>query len=633
MSSARRTNSLTLRLLRNPVAVVSLAVLFVLIAAAVFAPLLAPYDPIAQDLSASRQGPSAAHLLGTDALGRDLLSRIMWGGRESLFGVAEALFVMLAIAVPFGVLTAYLGGIFDRIVLGVIDIMMAIPGIIITLATLAIFNSSMTAAMISVGALASGAFTRVFRSSVLAVRRELFVSAAVVSGLRAIPIMVRHVVPHAKGAILVQASLFAAATLGIQTGLSFLAFGPPPPAPTWGGMVAEAATMLATHPWMFVPTGGVIAIATLALGLLGDAIRDAAAERAGSARSGAAGEQNVVGPVGAEPAGDDALLSVRGLTVEFGSGAEATTVVDGASFDVRRGEFVGLVGESGSGKTVTALAVLGLLSAGGRITAGSVRFDGRELRDDAAAMEAVRGSGIAFISQEPMVALDPSFTIGWQLVEAIRHHDKCDKRQARERALELLASVKLRDPEKVFASYPFQVSGGMAQRVVIARALAGRPRLLIADEPTTALDVTVQAEILALLRSMQADGMAVILVTHDWGVVAETCGRALVMYAGQVVEEAPLPQMIHAPRHPYTRGLLDSSPSGVRRGEILPTIGGTVPSPVDWPVGCRFAARCPLARDECRAAPIPMVALDDDRRSRCIRIPALVASEHAEATR
>ena len=620
-----RGNSLTLRLLRNPVAVVSLIVLAVLVGAAVLAPVLAPYDPIVQDVASSRQGPSAAHLLGTDALGRDILSRLMWGGRESLFGVAQALGVMLVIAVPFGVLTAYLGGLFDRIVLGVIDIMMAIPGIIITLATLAIFNSSMTAAMISVGALASSVFTRIFRSGVLAVRRELFVSAAVVSGVRATTIMRRHVLPHAKGVILVQSSLFAAATLGIQTGLSFLAFGPPPPAPTWGGMVAEASTMLATHPWMFVPTGGVIAVATLALGLLGDCIRDAAAERVGAMRSSSGGDQVVVGPVEELPRDESALLSVRGLTITYGTGAEATTVVDGASFDVRRGEFVGLVGESGSGKTVTALGILGLLGEGGRITAGSVRFEGVELVDDPAAVEAVRGSGIAFISQEPMVALDPSFRIGWQLVEAIRHHDRCSKAQARERALELLAAVRLKDPQRVYDSYPHQVSGGMAQRVAIARALAGRPRLLVADEPTTALDVTVQAEILDLLTSMQADGMSVILVTHDWGVVAETCQRAIVMYAGQVVETAPLPQMIDEPRHPYTRGLLDSNPSGVTRGAILPTIGGVVPSPADWPVGCRFAARCPLATDECRAAPIPVVALDDERRSRCIRIPELVA--------
>ena len=622
--SAARSNSLTLRLLRNPVAVISLVVLAVLIGAAVLAPVLAPYDPIAQDIASARQGPSADHLLGTDSLGRDILSRLMWGGRESLFGVGEALGVMLIIAVPFGVLTAYLGGLFDRLVLGVIDIMMAIPGIIITLATLAIFDSSMTAAMISVGALASGAFTRVFRSSVLAVRGELFVSAARVSGVRALPIMARHVLPHAKGVILVQASLFAAATLGIQTGLSFLAFGPPPPAPTWGGMVAEASTLLQTHPWMFVPTGGVIALATLALGLLGDSIRDAAAERVGSKRASDAGEQNVAGPLDALPVEEQTLLSVRGLTIVYGTGDSATTVVDGASFDVHRGEFVGLVGESGSGKTVTALGILGLLGAGGRITAGSVRFEGQEICDAPAAVEAVRGSGIAFISQEPMVALDPSFRIGWQLIEAIRHHDGTSKREARERALELLAAVRLKDPQRVFDSYPHQVSGGMAQRVVIARALAGRPRLLIADEPTTALDVTVQAEILDLLRSMQSDGMSVIIVTHDWGVVAETCQRAIVMYAGQIVETAPLPQMIDAPRHPYTRALLDSNPSGVTRGAILPTIGGTVPSPADWPVGCRFAARCPLATDDCRRAPIPVVELGSERRSRCIRIPELV---------
>ncbi len=625
MTRSSWNNSLLARLLRNPIAVVSIIVLIVLLGSALFAPWLAPYDPLLQDQSAARQGPSALHLLGTDSLGRDILSRLMWGGRESLFGVGLAVLVMLSISVPFGILTAYLGGLFDRAALAVIDVMMSIPNIIIILATLAIFDSSMTAAMITVGVLASGAFTRIFRSSVLAVRRELFVSSAIVSGLRAGPIMGRHVLPHAMGVILVQSSLFAAATLGIQTGLAFLAFGPPPPAPTWGGMVSEAATMLATHPWMFVPTGGIIAVATLALGLLGDSIRDASADRVGSRRPSTSAVQQTVGRLDELPESEGALLSVRGLSVEFGG----TTVVDGVSFDVSRGEFVGLVGESGSGKTVTALAVLDLLGAGGRITAGSIRFEGRELRDNPAAVRAVRGTGIAFISQEPMVALDPSFRIGWQLVEAIRHHDRCSAAVARERALELLAAVRLKDPQRVFDSFPHQVSGGMAQRVVIARALAGRPRLLIADEPTTALDVTVQAEILALLRSMQADGMSVIIVTHDWGVVAETCQRAIVMYAGQVVESAPLPEVIHAPRHPYTEGLLDSNPSGVRRGETLRTIGGVVPAPSDWPAGCRFAARCPLAVEACRTAPIPEFSLEADWQSRCIRIPALVEAQRS----
>lgn len=427
-----------------------------------------------------------------------------------------------------------------------------------------------------------------------------------------------------------QASLFGAATLGIQTGLSFLAFGPPPPAPTWGGMVAEAASAIQSFPWMFIPTGGVIVLATLAFGLLGDALRDAAAEqvqvRPSPARAGveSAPASLVDTPDDHRMPRDGGLLRVDELSVTFGTG-DALTVVDRVSFDVLPGEIVGIVGESGSGKTVTALATIGLLGRGGVHSGGTITFDGREISGDRAAMKDVRGSGIAYISQEPLIALDPSFTIGFQLVEVVRLHDRCSRRQAKQRAMELLTDMRLTDPERVFRSYPHQISGGMAQRVVIAKALAGRPRLLIADEPTTALDVTVQAEILNLLKSIRDDtGMAIILVTHDWGVVAQTCERTVVMYAGQVVEEAGVNELIQSPRHPYTRGLLASDPHGARRGDILPTIGGVVPPPGSWPGGCRFAARCALARPECSEQAIVLADAGEDRVSRCIRVDALL---------
>lgn len=627
--------SLTRALLRKPLGVVSASVILVLVLAAVLAPWLAPYDPIAQDITIARQGPSAAHWLGTDLLGRDLLTRIMYGGRDSLLGVAQGLGAMLILSVPVGILAAYLRGAFDRAVLSIIDIVMSIPGILITLASLAIFSNSMLAAMITVGVLASAAFTRVFRSAVLAQRQAPFVQAAAVSGLPTALILLRHVLPQARGTILVQASLFGAATLGIQTGLSFLAFGPPPPAPTWGGMVAEAASAIQSFPWMFVPTGGVIVLATLAFGLLGDALRDAAAEQVqvrpvpASTGPASAPAELVRTPHDPRSPRDGALLSVDELSVAFGTG-DPLTVVDRVSFDVMPGEIVGIVGESGSGKTVTALATIGLLSRGGAISGGSITFDGRRISDDTAAMKDVRGSGIAYISQEPLIALDPSFTIGFQLVEVVRLHDRCSRAQARRRALKLLADMRLADPERVFRSYPHQISGGMAQRVIIAKALAGRPRLLIADEPTTALDVTVQAEILQLLRSIRDDtGMAIILVTHDWGVVAETCERTVVMYAGQVVESAEVDDLIGSPRHPYTRGLLASDPQGARRGDILPTIGGIVPPPGSWPAGCRFAARCAFARPECSAGAIPLVDAGEDRISRCIRVDALLEEVRA----
>lgn len=621
------------RVLRKPLGVASGAALLIIVVATVAATWIAPDDPLAQNLRIVRQGPTAAHLLGTDSLGRDVLSRLLYGGQESLSGVIVAVVSMLIIAIPLGILAGYVGGLLDRIILRVVDVLLSIPGTIITLAVLAIFNSNMYAAMISVGVLASGAFIRVFRSAALSVRQELYIGAARVSGLGQARIMAQHVLPQIRGVLLVQVTLFSAATLGIQTGLAFLAFGPPPPAPTWGGMVAEAATLIQIDPWLLVPTGGIIAVTTLALCLLGDAFRDANQERFTLAGLGAGSRARVGGtapgaPADAEqqdPAAPGAVLTVRGLSVGFGAPGRETTAIQRVDFDVLPGEIVGLVGESGSGKTVTALALLGLLGANGRITGGSIRLGGDELVGMSnARLRAVRGARIAMISQEPMVALDPSFRVGSQIAEAVRAHGQVGRREARARTVELLEAVHL-DPI-VAKRYPHEISGGMAQRVAIAMALAGRPEVLVADEPTTALDVTVQAEILDLLRALQREtGMAVILVSHDWGVVADLCSRAIVMYAGEVVERATVAEVFSAPRHPYTAALLRSNPHGAEPGKPLPTIGGSVPAPQEWPAGCHFAARCPLATEACRIAPIEMVQLPDDRASRCIHIDTLPA--------
>ena len=295
-------------------------------------------------------------------------------------------------------------------------------------------------------------------------------------------------------------------------------------------------------------------------------------------------------------------------------------MVDGVSFEVHRGQTVCLVGESGCGKTMTALATLGLLPEGGAAS-GSVRLNGRELltlpeKD----LAKVRGGQIALISQEPMVALDPCFSIRSQLGEVVKLRRGGSRAQVRDRVHELLQLVGIPNVEAVAKSYPHQLSGGMAQRVCIAAALAGEPSVIVADEPTTALDPTIQAEILDLLRSLQESlGLAVVLVTHDLGVVADIGDVAAVMYAGQVVELAPVEQLLSAPRHPYSQGLLDAMPEDAVRGEPLPTVAGVVPLPKDWPTHCRFAARCPLAIDACRDGSIPLFVVGDNRISRCIR--------------
>jgi peptide/nickel transport system permease protein len=296
---------------------------------------------------------------------------------------------------------------------------------------------------------------------------------------------------------------------------------------------------------------------------------------------------------------------------------------------VQPGETVGIVGESGSGKTVTASAILDSLDGSAAVT-GSVWFEGVELlRAPKAVRRATRGSGIAYISQDPMVALDPSFTVQSQLGELVRRHHGLRGAAQRARVLRLLGQVGLPEPGAIARRHPHQLSGGMAQRVSIAMALAGDPKVLIADEPTTALDVTIQGEILDLLRRLRDEtGMGIVIITHDLGVIADLADRVVVMYAGEVVEQGAVGTLFAEPGHPYTRALLAANPIASERGKPLVSIPGSVPRPGSWPTGCHFAARCPFATDACTRAPIPLAPVPDasgDHASRCIRIDAVLA--------
>jgi len=308
------------------------------------------------------------------------------------------------------------------------------------------------------------------------------------------------------------------------------------------------------------------------------------------------------------------LLEVRDLHVRFSTPRGEARAVEGASLEVREGETVGLVGESGSGKTVTALSILGLVSSvGGRVLPpSSVRFRGAELVGaPPARLRRIRGREIAMVFQEPGSALNPVMTIGAQLVETLRVHRRLARREAWSEGVRLLGEVGLPDPEARMREHPFRLSGGMRQRAFIALALAAGPRLLVADEPTTALDVTVQAQILDLLARLQASrGMGLLLVTHDLAVVAETCRRVVVLYGGQVVESGPVETVFRAPAHPYTRALLDAHPSRGRPGEPLRPIPGEVPDATAWPAGCRFHPRCTHVMDRCRREPPPLLEVD-----------------------
>lgn len=313
------------------------------------------------------------------------------------------------------------------------------------------------------------------------------------------------------------------------------------------------------------------------------------------------------------------VLSVQGLRTSFPQGGGRARVVDGVSFEVRPGETVALVGESGCGKSMTALSALRLVPKPGRIEGGTIRIGAHDVRRlPVSEMRRVRGGDVSMIFQEPMTSLNPVQRCGAQVVEAIRLHHRVGAAEARNRVRALFGEVGIPDPEARLDAYPHQLSGGMRQRVMIAMALASEPRLLIADEPTTALDVTIQAQILELLRSLQREReMSILLITHDVGIVNELADRVLVMYAGRIAEEGPREQVLADPRHPYTRGLLSSLPGGVSRGERLEEIEGVVPPPWEWGRGCRFANRCPLVFDPCVEEEPPPIAPDARHTAWC----------------
>jgi peptide/nickel transport system permease protein len=587
------------RLLRSPVAVASLAWLLLVAVISALAPVLTSASPTASKITEALAPMGGDHPLGTDGVGRDVFAQLLYGGRTSLTGALIVVIVALVLGLPAGIVAGYYRGRFDAATSWTANLLMAQPAIIILLVVLSQFGRSTALAMLVFGVLISPGVYRLVRTSVVAVREELFVDAARVSGLGDSRIMRRHVLPVVVAPTVIQMSQILGIAVVVQAGLEFIGLGSANQA-SWGGMLNDAFQNFYTAPRLLVWPGLAIVLTVTACSLLGNALRDALGvtgrtprvrRRATVAVAGAVAEpapaQSTVDPDG------DALLVLEDLHVAYpGPDGSEREVVHGVSLTVRRGEVVGLVGESGSGKSQTAFAVLGLLPPQARTSAATMTFDGADLRGlSPAAMNRLRGRRIGYIPQEPMSNLDPSFTIGSQLTEPMRHHLGLSGAEARTRALALLDRVGIPDPPRVFASYPHQVSGGMAQRVLIAGAVSCDPDLLIADEPTTALDVTVQAEVLDLIRELQAERqLGVLLVTHDFGVVADVCDTVAVMREGRVVEAAAAERLFADPQHEYTRMLLgstleDTPPRGALTvadlqpeefaAQPLPSTGGT----------------------------------------------------------
>jgi peptide/nickel transport system permease protein len=613
--------TLFLRLVfRNRLAGFGAVVLGVIVVLALLTPLL-PLHPPNETNTADRflRPLSEGHWLGTDHLGRDLLSRLMWGTRLSLaVGFAAALVAGL-LGAMIGVIAGFYGGRTDNVTMRGIDMLMAFPYILLALAIVAVLGPGLFNALVAVAVVNIPFFARNIRGVTVGIAHREFIDAARLAGMGNTRILLTEVVPNIIPVIVIAMSTTIGWMILETAGLSFLGLGSQPPQADLGSMLGEARAALISAPHTSIVPGVMILLIVMSVNLLGDGIRDALDPRL---RAGALTRPQAATRVDRSkvpPAQGKGLLQIDALETQFHVGPRIYRAVNDVTLHLGRGECLGLIGESGSGKSVTALSVMGLVaSPPGVIAGGAVRFDGQDLIGAPYEMlRAYRGRKVAYIFQDPLSTLHPLYRIGDQLIEAIRVHDPISHAAAECRAIKLLEDVRIPNPAQRAKAFPHELSGGMRQRVGIAMALANDPDVIIADEPTTALDVTVQAQILALLDDLRRSrGLAILFITHDFGVVAQLCDRVAVMYGGRIVETGPTAAVLAAPAHPYTKRLIACVPAlgGGRRA--LAAIPGLPPAVDALPTGCAFAPRCTKAQEACRAQDVPLTGAD--RQVRCL---------------
>lgn len=586
-------------------------------------PLLPIADPVRQDVVGRLTLSSAAHWLGQDEFGRDVLSRLIVGARVSL-SIAVASTALGAVAgTLLGIVGGYFRGLAEMVTMRMAEIVLCFPPLLLALLVVTLLGPGAATLVLCLAIVFTPAFARVAYAATLSVRSLDYVTAQVALGKPAPLILWRTLLPNIAPPLIVQISLTVAAALLLESGLSFLGLGVVPPAPSWGLMIRGARTTMEQAPLLLLWPCLALTGAVLALNLLCDRLREVLDPRGGSGRPGflrVFPTLRTPSPTKATPAG---LLAVRGLTLEITGPHGPVDVVRDVSLTLAAGETLALVGESGSGKTLTALSAIGLLPSTVRVVAGEILYTDRQsvtrdlLRLPEKDLRRLRGQDLAMIFQDPSSSLNPLLRVGAHLEETLRAHHA--KGSLNARVVELLRQVGLPDPARSAQLYPHELSGGQRQRVMIAVAVANHPRLLLADEPTTALDVTVQAQILELLAGLkQAEGgLGMLFVTHNLAVVARIADRVAVMYAGELVEEGAVADVFVRPRHPYTAALIASTPEG--DAERLTAIPGTVPQSWAMPPGCRFAPRCSMALPVCDDGPPQLEMPAPGRSTRCLR--------------
>ncbi len=596
---------------------ISLVVLILIVMIAVFANILAPHNPL--EIFTARQAPDAQFLFGTDDKGRDVLSRMMYGARYSLIiGLGATAFALVCGSI-IGAVAAVARKWVSEVIMRILDVIMSFPGIALAATFVLVFGNSVPSLIFAIGFLYIPQIARIVRANVVSEYNQDYVRAVVVSGARAPWILVKHVIRNCIAPVMVFTIVLVADAIVFEASLSFISAGIPEPTPTWGNILSDArGGVLAGRWWQALFPGLAIMITVLCLNILSEGITDAmaAAPKApvkaddAAVRANREADKLVADPTLAYAAQAEMLeqrlselqaiektrtdrfeartdvppiLEVKDLCIKFPRHHEAH-VVDHVSFVVRPRQTMGLVGESGCGKSITSLTIMGLLDPKAKVS-GEILYDGQNLLNmDQKQMNALRGREIAMIYQDALSSLNPSMLIKAQMKQLT-------KRGGTRTAEELLELVGL-DPKRTLDSYPHELSGGQRQRVLIAMALTRDPKLIIADEPTTALDVTVQKQVIDLLNKLQKElGFAMVFVSHDLALVAEVANSITVMYAGQVVEQGPVSDILCHPVHEYTRGLLGSVLSIEAGGTRLHQVPGSVPSPKDFPEGDRFTPR------------------------------------------
>ncbi|MEV4754354.1 dipeptide/oligopeptide/nickel ABC transporter permease/ATP-binding protein [Micromonospora sp. NPDC049559] len=604
-------------MLRTPLGAAATVLLAAVLVLAVVAPPIWSARADAPDTGQILAGPSPAHWMGTDSLGRDILARVLVATRLSVELALAATGIGVLIGLLLGTAPLLLGARVGRLVLAAVNIAVAFPGLLLALFFAVIFGVGRTGALLAIGFAIAPGFARLTQTLTARVAGLDFAAAARIAGVGRFRLFLRHVLPNVGEPLVVNATIAAGNALLAFAGLSFLGLGVQPPGYDWGRLLGDGLGGIYVHPAAALAPGVAVVVAGLAFNLFGEALAKTIGPRGPLPAGRRRPQRPAPVPAASPPAGGETVLDVRDLRVAFPG---PVTPVRGVDLTIRRGEAVGLVGESGSGKSLTALAVAQLVEEPGEVRAERLELLGTDLTaGPVRARRRLLGTSLAMVFQDPMTSFNPTMRVGRQLAEVARTHQGMNRRQALARAVDRLRAVRIPAAARRAGQFPHEFSGGMRQRAMIGMGLMGSPALVIADEPTTALDVTVQRRVLRLLADIRAaDGVALLLISHDITVVGQVCDRVLVMYAGRVVEELTVAELRAGGRHPYTRALLAAVPDlTTDRHAPLAVIPGRPADPADPAPGCAFAPRCGFADERCARADPPLAVDGTGRRVAC----------------